>query len=120
MGRHVAVAAAGFEVPEEIFAAIMIDKALELPQLRCYVAELEGEPVTTGVGVLEHGLVGVLNIATPPAHRRAGYAAAITARIVADGLAAGARGAYLQSSAAGYAIYQRLGFDTVERWSVWI
>jgi len=35
--------------------------------------------------------VGISNIATPPADRRRGYGAAVTARAVTDGLAAGAR-----------------------------
>ena len=120
IGRHVAVMAAGFEIPEDIFADVMKDKALELPDLRCYLGDVAGEPVATGIGMLAHDLVGVFNVATPPSHRRLGYGTAITGRIVADGLAAGARGAYLQSSAQGYAVYQRLDFYTVERWPVWV
>jgi predicted GNAT family acetyltransferase len=64
--------------------------------------------------------VGVFNVATPPEHRRRGYGAAITARVVSDGLAAGARWAWLQSSPAGYRVYEELGFRTLERWLAWV
>jgi hypothetical protein len=40
--------------------------------------------------------------------------------VVADGLAAGASWAWLQSSAAGYRVYEALGFETVERWRCWV
>ena len=119
MNRHVAVAAAGFEASEDLFAEVMTDQLLEIPGWRCYLGEVAGEPVTTGIGVLTDGLIGVFNVATPPPHRRLGYGGALTARIVTDGIVAGARGAYLQSSAAGHDVYQRLGFRTVEHWSMW-
>lgn len=53
-------------------------------------------------------------------HRRHGYGAAITGRAVHDGLAQGARWAWLQSSADGYGIYQKLGFRTQESWECWV
>jgi hypothetical protein len=49
-----------------------------------------------------------------------GYGAAVTVRAVADGLAAGAKWSWLQSSALGYATYARLGFETVETWPCWV
>ena len=52
--------------------------------------------------------------------RSRGYAAAVTARAVADGLSGGAEWAWLRSSPAGYPVYTRLGFKTVERWSSWV
>jgi hypothetical protein len=64
--------------------------------------------------------VGIFSIATPSAHRRHGYGAAVTVRAVADGLAAGARWSWLQSSPAGYATYTRLGFQTLETWPCWV
>jgi len=93
---------------------------LRLPGVRCYLGEAGGQTVTTGVGVTLGDFTGVFNIATPPAHRRRGHGAAVTARAVADGLAAGAKWAWLQSSPPGYATYTRLGFETVETWKCWI
>lgn len=93
---------------------------VRLPGVRCYLGEMAGRAVTTGLGVTLSEFVGVFNIATPPAHRRRGYGAAVTVRAVADGLAAGAKWSWLQSSALGYATYARLGFETVETWPCWV
>ncbi len=53
------------------------------------------------------------SIATVPSARRRGFGAAMTARVVADGLAAGCDVAALQASEMGRPIYERLGFRTV-------
>jgi len=117
---HARVAAVSFEAPLEAFLQLMTPSLLALPGVRCYVGEVGGQAVTTGVGVTLGSYVGIFNIATPPAHRRRGYGAAVTARAVADGLAAGAKWAWLQSSEPGYPVYERLGFRTAEGWSCWL
>jgi N-acetylglutamate synthase len=117
---HADVAAAGFEAPQQLFRELMTADVLDLPGLRCYVGEVGGQAVTTGVGITLGGGVGVFNIATPPPYRRRGYGAAITARAVADGLATGARWSWLQSSPLGYATYGRLGYRTIETWPCWV
>ena len=55
----------------------------------------------------------------PRAPRR-GYGAAVTAHVVRDGFARGARWAWLQATTAGYPVYERLGFRTLESWDCWI
>jgi N-acetylglutamate synthase len=119
-GLHAAVAAAGFEAPEELFVQPITPDVLRLPGVRCYLGDVDGRAVTTGIGVTLGDFVGVFNVATPPAHRRRGYGAAVTVRAVADGLAAGARWSWLQSSPPGYATYARLGFQTLETWPCWV
>jgi hypothetical protein len=113
-------ASEGFEAPIEPFLAMATPSVLRYPGVRYYLGAVDGEPVTTGVGVTFGDSVGIFNIATPPPHRRHGYGAAVTRRAVADGLAAGATWAWLQSSTDGYAVYERLGFRTVERWHCWV
>jgi len=117
---HARVAALGFEVPSEMFLQLMTPPLLAAPGVRCYVGEVDGRPVTTGLGVTLGSRVGIFNIATLPEHRRRGYAAAITARAVKDGLDAGATWSFLQSSELGYKVYERLGFRTMEAWPCWI
>jgi N-acetylglutamate synthase len=117
---HARVAAAGFEVPPEMFLQLMTPEVLAVPGVRCYLGEVGGQPVTTGLGIKLGSNVGIFNIATPPEHRRRGYGAAVTARAVGDGLDAGARWSWLQSSAEGYKVYERLGFRTMEAWPCWI
>ena len=119
-GLHAAVAARGFEAPEELFTQLMTSSVLGRPGLRCYVGEFDGEPVTTGLGAALGPSVGVFNIATPVEHRGHGFGAAITARAVSDGFADGAKWSFLESSVAGYNVYTRLGFATVERWDCWV
>ncbi|MGW5667947.1 GNAT family N-acetyltransferase [Micromonospora sp. NPDC003776] len=119
MTAHMAMAAAGFEVPEEVMVEVLTDDLLALPGFRAYVGAVADEPVTTGVGMADGDWLGVFNVATPSAHRRRGLGAAITAHILGEGLAAGARAAYLHSSRPGLGVYERLGFRTVERWLLW-
>jgi GNAT superfamily N-acetyltransferase len=116
---HVDVAARGFAAPSEMFGQLMTEDALKLPGTRCYLGEVDGEPVVTGIARLLDDLVGVFNIATVPEETRRGYGAALTSRACADAAAAGARGVWLQASADGYAVYERLGFRTAENWQCW-
>jgi hypothetical protein len=117
---HAEVAARGFEAPEEVFVELMTPAALAVPGTRCYVGTIGDDVVTTGIGVTLGNSVGIFNIATPPEHRGHGFGAAVTARAVSDGLADGAIWSYLQSSVAGYGVYTRLGYSTLERWASWV
>jgi len=117
---HAGTAAAGFDAPVEMFLQLMTPALLAAPGARCYLGEVGGKPVTTGFGVTLGPYVGIFNIATPPVHRRRGYGAAVTARAVSDGLAAGAKWSWLQASSAGLPVYKGLGFRTVETWQCWI
>ncbi len=117
---HARLAAAGFEAPAEPFLQLMTSSVLASPGIRCYLGEVDGEPVTTGLGLTLGPFVGIFNVATLPEHQRRGYGGAVTARAVADGVAAGADWAWLQSSAVGYPVYERLGFRTVEDWRCWL
>ena len=88
--------------------------------LRSYVGCIDGQPVATGAGVaLDEGAM-VLNVSTLAEHRRRGIGAAVTARALRDVRDAGVAYAFLFASPAGYGVYERLGFRTVERWTVWV
>jgi hypothetical protein len=117
---HALTAAAGFGEEPDHFVRLVLPEVLRAEGTRAYVGERDGEVVTTALGVTLGDRVGVFNVGTPEVHRRRGYGAAITARVVSDGLAAGADWAWLQSSPAGYRVYEALGFETVERWSCWV
>ena len=117
---HAELAAAGFDAPLDAFLRLLTPAVLRRRGVRTYVGKIEGDPVVTGVGVSLESHVGIFNVATLPAHRRRGYAAAVTARAVRDGLGQGARSAWLQSSPAGYSVYEKLGFKTQESWECWI
>jgi hypothetical protein len=80
----------------------------------------DGHDVSTGLGFTHDGWCGVFNVATPEEHRGRGYGGAVTAHTVEAARAAGARGAYLQSSPMGLPVYRRLGFVTAETWRQWM
>ena len=117
---HSHVAAAGFEAPVELFQQLATPSMLSAVGVRCYVGEVAGEPVTTGMGFTVGSQVAIFSVATPPRHRGNGYGAAVTARAASDGLAAGATWAWLQATPDGFPVYERLRFRTVESWSCWL
>ena len=98
----------------------MAPEILEGSATRCYVGEVDRAQVVTGLGLVVGNHVGIFNVATPPDRRGNGYGSAITARAIEDGFAAGGTWAWLQSSPSGLSVYERLGFDLVERWDLWI
>jgi len=106
----------GFEVSVELVGPVMAAEVVSLPGVRAYVGRTGGVPCCAGLGSVDDGHIGVFNIATPPALRRRGFGGAVTARVVADGVLAGAHTAYLQASTMGYPVYERMGFRTAETW----
>ena len=108
--------AAGFGGRLEDLGPAMAAEVLRRPGMNAYVGRSDGTPCTVGLGALHGGHVGVFNIATLPRHRRRGHGHAVTAHVVAEGVAAGAHTAYLQASEMGHRVYERMGFRTVEVW----
>jgi ribosomal protein S18 acetylase RimI-like enzyme len=109
------VLASAFAAPKELFD-LFTAFLVELDGASTYVGRVDGEVVSTAVGFTAEGATGVFNVGTPAEHRGRGYGAALTARIVRDGFAAGSELAYLQSSDAGHGVYRRLGFRDVEEY----
>ena len=110
---HIRTAAAGFDIAEELIRAIVVPGLLGRDDVAVYVGYTDGDPVATGLGFRTGSTIGVYNIATIERSRGRGYGAAMTQRVVADGVAAGCDVAILQSSEMGFPIYGRLGFRTV-------
>lgn len=117
--QHLDAVAEGFGAPRDAFAAIDGADLLARAGVTAYLGRVGDRVVTTGLGIVRRGVVGVFNVGTPPELRGRGFGGAVTARVVRDGWAAGARAALLQSSEAGRPVYQGLGFVTVEEWPVW-
>lgn len=109
----------GFGMPSEI-ARGMLPVRLMFLAATWLAATDDGGDVSTGLGFVRDGWCGIFNVATPEEHRGRGFGGAVTAHAVEAARAAGARGAYLQSSPMGLPVYERLGFVTVERWRQWM
>ncbi len=83
---------------------------------RFWIGSVDGQPVTVAASCELAGVVGVYFVATLPEFRGRGYGAAITdwAARVTPSLPA-----VLQSSDLGRPVYERIGFETAARFSLW-
>lgn len=112
----ITVGATGFEVPAEVYAAAT-GLTMNLPGATCLVGYVDDAPVTTEVIIPStHDSFGLFNLATPSAYRGRGYGATMMNASIDYGFATGASWGWLQASSDGFPIYERLGFEVVERW----
>lgn len=85
-----------------------------------YVGYVDGEPVSTAAVIEGAGVLGVYNVATVPGFQRHGYGEAVMRHAVADRQRAlGIARVILQSTPAGYRLYERMGFRAVTRVAVY-
>lgn len=108
--EHRHVVTAGFGSHPSVAIGTTCARLLEHPGCFVYVGYTGDVPVASGLGWRTGRTIGVYAIATIPEARRRGYGAAMTARVVMDGLASGCDVAVLQASAVGRPVYERLGF----------
>jgi GNAT superfamily N-acetyltransferase len=116
---HRRVVTAGFGSDPAVALETACLALLERPGCAVYVGYADGEAVVSGLGWRTGRTIGVYSIATIESARRRGYGAAMTARVVADGVDAGCDVAALQASEMGRPIYERLSFRTVVRYASW-
>jgi GNAT superfamily N-acetyltransferase len=111
--HHLRVVVEGFEIPEPITRPWFGERLWERDGCTLYVRYTDGAPVSSGFSIRTGQTLGIYNIATVASARRRGYGAAMTARLAADGAAAGCDIATLQASEMGRPVYERLGFRMV-------
>jgi ribosomal protein S18 acetylase RimI-like enzyme len=107
---HRVVVTDGFGVARSVAVETTGLGLLRTPECTIYVGYADGIPVTSGLGWRSGRVIGVYAISTVPDARRRGYGEAMTARVIADGIARGCDVAALQASEPGRRIYERLGF----------
>lgn len=108
-----------FHVPIAWFSEVF-DSHRVWERFRAYVGYANGVPVSTSAIVLGGDALGVYNVATLPEHQRRGYGEAVMRYALADaGSEFGLERAILQSTVAGYRLYERMGFRTVTRVGVY-
>jgi hypothetical protein len=110
------VMCAGFEVPVDWFRDMY--RPDRLGDAVVYLLRQNGRPASTALGYPGRDGFGIFNVSTGDDWRGRGYGAGVTSRAVADGFAAGATFAYLQSSAMGESVYRRLGFEQVSTYTL--
>jgi GNAT superfamily N-acetyltransferase len=117
---HRRAVTAGFGSDPAVALGTACLSLLDRPECVVYVGYADGDPVVSGLGWRTGRTVGVYSIATIESARRRGYGAAMTARVVADGVVAGCDVAALQASEMGRPIYERLGFRTVVTYAAYV
>jgi ribosomal protein S18 acetylase RimI-like enzyme len=117
---HVRAAAEGFGFPEPFARAVIGEELWARERCTVYVGYEDDAPVSAGFSVRTGRTLGIFTIATIPAARGRGHGSAMTARLVADGFAAGCDVATLQASDEGRPLYERLGFRLVQAYDVYL
>jgi hypothetical protein len=117
---HRSVVTAGFGSDPTVAQGTACRELLERPECVVYVGYAGDAAVVSGLGWRTGRTIGVYSIATVESARRRGYAAAMTARVVADGAVVGCDVAALQASDVGRPIYGRLGFRTLVEYAAYV
>lgn len=117
---HIDLVALGLGAPQADIAAFMSLRSFSPERWRIYLGEVDGGALAaTGTALRSGDSVNLVAIATDPEHRRKGFAAALVSRMVADAFESGARRVFLHSSTMGYPLYEALGFELLEHWTIW-
>lgn len=85
-----------------------------------FVGWVDGEAMTTSLGFVGGGAVGVYGVGTVPEFRGRGYGSAVTLRAMDWGRERGADLAILHATELGEPVYRRLGFEAVCTTSQWL
>ena len=121
--QWLAALASGYELPTTLaraFAPLSAIPKLEPGSARYFAAEINNDFAGVSMTWTHLGAVGVYCVATRHEHRRRGLAAHLTAEALQRAWSEGPQLAVLQSSAAGRALYERLGFTAQGEMSLFV
>ncbi|HYV01155.1 MAG TPA: GNAT family N-acetyltransferase, partial [Actinomycetota bacterium] len=76
-------------------------------------------PVGTAMVHLDDGAIGIFGVATSRSARNRGIATAVTGRAMQEGRTH-ADLAWLLATSEGRPLYERMGFQVVSDWTVWV
>jgi GNAT superfamily N-acetyltransferase len=114
------VLADAFSMPAESIARALPLSLYDSPGIDTYVAEHEGD-VLSSVTITRHGdVVGVWAMGTMAAAQGKGIGRALLSTVMASEREAGAEAFYLGATPAGRPLYERLGYRTVFSAEVWV
>ncbi len=114
-----AIGSVCFHVPLTWFREVF-DADAVWDRFAAYVGYTDYEPVSTAAVVLGADALGVYNVATLPGHQRLGYGELVMRHALADMQRQhGIERTILQSTPAGYRLYERMGYRTITRVAVY-
>ncbi len=110
-----------FDIPHSICASIYGVERAWMGSFQGYVGFANQKPVTTAAAMVTGDVIGLYSVATLPQHRRLGFAEAIMRHVVERFTrASGSERTVLQATQSGISLYQRMGYQTVTNFSVYI
>ena len=108
-----AIGSSCFNVPLSWFREVFEQESV-WHRFSGYVGYHDEEPVSTAAVVIGAGVAGVYNVATVPGSQRQGYGEAIMRHALEEAHRQhGIEATILQSTPAGYSLYERMGYRTV-------
>jgi ribosomal protein S18 acetylase RimI-like enzyme len=114
-----AVEVATFGTDPRVAERFVGRRMLEDERVRMFIAWSDGRPVGEATGYLLDDTVGIFGVGVVEDARRRGIGAALTLR-AASAFGDRADVAWLQPSDMARSMYERLGFEAVSEWEVWI
>jgi ribosomal protein S18 acetylase RimI-like enzyme len=103
--------------PGAIRESFLAPDRIASPEVRTVVASVEGAPSAAAQVILSHGIAGVYCVGTLPSVRGRGLADLVTRAVTNRSFDEGARACTLQASPMGEAIYARMGYREIYRYS---
>jgi len=120
-GAFAYIMSVAFDIPYSVCLAIYGAERAWMGELRGYVGFVNQRPVTTAAAIISGDVIGLYSVATVPECRRLGYAEAIMRKIVEEARrSTGIERTVLQATQSGFALYQRMGYQTVTNFNVYI
>lgn len=99
--------------PDEVFRFYDRRQGLWADGVAAFLAHLDGSPAGIAMTIVNNGVAGIYWVGTRPAARGRGLATALTTAAVEAGLELGTDLVSLQASSSGRPIYERMGFETI-------
>jgi GNAT superfamily N-acetyltransferase len=109
-----------FALPRDAVARALEVAWLQDAGAHAYVAEIEGQPMSSVTATPHGATVGIWCMATPADRQGRGAGRALLTRVLEQHRLAGARRFYLFATAAGRPLYESLGFRVVADYALWV
>jgi GNAT superfamily N-acetyltransferase len=110
-----------FDIPQSICGSIYGVEQAWMSGLEGYVGFANQKPVTTAAAMITGDVIGLYSVATLPQYRRLGFAEAIMRHVVDQHKrSTGSERTVLQATQSGITLYQKMGYQTVTNFNVYI
>jgi GNAT superfamily N-acetyltransferase len=106
--------------PEEVFASYDRHEGLWADGVAAFLALLDDRPAGIAMTIVSHGVAGIYWVGTSQDARGRGLGQALTTAAVEAGFDTGPDLISLQASSLGRPIYERMGFEAIYEYELWL